>query len=95
MAEAAAMALAARIARALGLQQANYLTDNQLLVNFFNSNSLSTPPDRRIKPLTQDFIHSLEANQIKVYKIAREINITAHSLAKQAYRLETFPCVLL
>jgi ribonuclease HI len=91
MAEAAAMALAARIARALGLKQANYLTDNQLLVNFFNSNSLSMPPDRRKKPLTQDFIHSLEANQIKVYKIAREINITAHSLAKQAHRLLSQP----
>jgi hypothetical protein len=91
MAEAAAMALAARIAQALGLQQANYLTENQLLVNFFNSNSLSTPPDRRIKPHTQDFIHSLELNQIKVYKITREINITAHSLAKQAHRLLSQP----
>lgn len=91
MAEAAAMALAARTARALALQQANYLTESQLLVNFFNSNSLSTPPDQRIKPLTQDFIHSLEGNQIKVYKVERETNITAHSLATQAHRLLSQP----
>jgi hypothetical protein len=91
--EAAAMTLATRIDRALNLQQANYLTDNQLLVNFFNNNSHSDPPDWRMKPLTQEFIHSLGVNPIKVYKIARQMNSTSHSLAKQVHGLPAQPPV--
>jgi hypothetical protein len=59
--------------------------------NFFNNGNYLTPPDWRIKPLTQDFILSLQENQIEVYKIARAMNVTAHSLAKQAHRMLSNP----
>jgi hypothetical protein len=52
MAEAAALALAARIASVINLQRSNYLSDNDSSVKFFNSTDLSAPPDWRIKAIT-------------------------------------------
>ena len=45
MAEAAALALAAAVTAHLQIQRINFLSDNQELVNFFNSSDLSNPPD--------------------------------------------------
>ena len=58
MAEAPAMALAAAVTESLHLHNINFLSDNQELVNFFNNRDRSTPPDRRIKHLRQNFINS-------------------------------------
>lgn len=86
MAESAAMALAADICSALNLQSLVFLTDNQQLVTFFNSAEHSTPPSWDIKPYTQKFINVISANNSKVYKVARQLNITTHTLASQAFR---------
>jgi hypothetical protein len=87
MAEAAALALAARIASVINLQRSNYLSDNDSSVKFFNSTDLSAPPDWRIKAITQDFINTNGANQTKVFKIARDMNRSAHGSSKEAQRL--------
>jgi hypothetical protein len=87
MAEAAALALAARIASVINLQRSNYLSDNDSSVKFFNSTDLSAPPDWRIKAITQDFINTNGANQTKVFKNARDMNRLAHGSSKEAQRL--------
>jgi len=45
MAEAAALALAATIAKHLHLRQVSFLLDNQHLVNFLNNANPDEPPD--------------------------------------------------
>jgi hypothetical protein len=57
MAEAVALALAAVITNQLQLHHTNFLSDNQDLVEFFNSSNYSNPPDWRIKHLTQLFVN--------------------------------------
>jgi hypothetical protein len=52
MAEAAALAIGAHLLNALDVQQPFFLTDNQLLVNFFNGKDHADPPRWDIKPLT-------------------------------------------
>jgi len=52
------LALAAAVTESLHLHNINFLSDNQELVNFFNNRDRSTPPDRRIKHLRQNFINS-------------------------------------
>lgn len=85
MSEAAAMTLATKMASLLHLQMPNYLTYNQqLLVTFFNSVDHSTPPDWRIKTLTQQFINYNSGSNYSIYKFSRNTNRTAHILAKQA-----------
>jgi hypothetical protein len=51
MAEAAAIALAAAITAQLGLHDTNFLSDNEELVRFFNSDDHANPPQWRIKHL--------------------------------------------
>ena len=84
MAEAPAMALAAAVTESLHFHNINFLSDNQELVNFFNNRDRSTPPDWRIKHLTQNFINSTMQRNTSVFKI-RSQNQTAHTLAKQAF----------
>jgi len=52
MAEAAALAFAAAIASALGLKDITFLTDSQMLANYFNGQNLSCPPFWDAKPFT-------------------------------------------
>lgn len=87
MAEAAAMALAAEITERLNLNNINFLSDNQQLVQYFNSADLSTPPEWKIKHLAQIFINSTRQRNAKILKIGRTLNHTAHTLAKQAFDL--------
>jgi hypothetical protein len=84
MAEAAALALAAAIMDRLNLTGINYLSDNEQLVRFLNSDDHSNPPDWRIKPFTQVFNNHTTGTNVKVYKIHRSQNSTAHNLARQA-----------
>ena len=49
MAEAAALCLAARVAKQLSLSSVNFLTDNQSMPNFYNSRDLFNPPHWNIK----------------------------------------------
>jgi hypothetical protein len=83
MAEAAAMALAAKMVSLLHLQGTNFLTDNQLLVNFFNSQDHSSPSDWTIKRFTQQFLNHIAGLSCNIFKIPRDSNATAHMLARQ------------
>lgn len=85
MAEAAALALAAVLTERLHIQNTSFLSDNQELVNFLNSSDQSTPPDWRIKNLTHKFNDSTRQRNTRVFKIRRNLNLTAHTLAKQAF----------
>jgi hypothetical protein len=86
MAEASALAIAAKLLNALNVQQPFFLTDNQLLVNFFNGKDHTSPHRWDIKPWTQQFINYAAASRGKIYKIDTKQNITAHTLASQAYK---------
>jgi hypothetical protein len=86
MAEAAAMATAAKVSTALHLQAPNYLTDSQQLASYFNSADRSPTPDWRIRHITQNFINLTGNSNCKIFKISREQNVTAHTLARQASR---------
>ena len=61
------------------------IIDNQSLVTYINGASQTTLPDWGMKPLTHDFFNSNRGKQYKVFKISRTQNITARSLARQAY----------
>jgi hypothetical protein len=88
MAEASAMSLAAVITDRLQLQHTNFLSDNQELVQFFNSANYSNPPDWRIKHLTQTFVNHTQqrSTRTRTLKINRSLNQTAHTLARQAFQ---------
>jgi hypothetical protein len=86
MAEAAALALAATVTAHIQIQRINFLSDNQELVNFFNSSDLSHPPDWRIKHMTQHFINYNHSRSLRTYKISGVLNQTADTLARQALR---------
>lgn len=53
MAEAAAMALAAKLMNVLNFNDVCYLSDCSQLVQFLNVEDLSHPPDWRMKAFTQ------------------------------------------
>jgi hypothetical protein len=86
MAESAVLALAICLWRQLqiGLQNINFFTNNQLLVNCINGEHPSDPPDWRIKPYTQSIVASLQ-DSYKVLKISRNQNHMAHSLATRVF----------
>jgi hypothetical protein len=84
MAEAASLALAAAIINNLNLTEVNYLSDCEQLVHFLNKDDLSNPPDWRIKHFTQLFSNHSAEGSTKLYKVHRRLNITAHTLARQA-----------
>jgi hypothetical protein len=86
MAEAAAMAFAASISSLLQAEEVSFLTDSQILVNYFNGPDLSSPPHWEAKPFTQRFINSVANKRIPVLKVQRSMNTTAHTLASQALR---------
>jgi len=81
MAEAAALALAAALVQRLQFTGTNFLSDNQQLGSFLNSPDHSTPPDWRMKHLTQQYITSSDQGNFRIFKIPRNINQTAHMLA--------------
>jgi hypothetical protein len=83
MAEVAALALASRVVSAIGIQSPFFLTDNQQLVSFFNENDLTTP-HWEVKPFTQSFINHISSINVKIFKVPRKLNTTAHVLASQA-----------
>lgn len=84
MAEAAALALAARIISALDIHAPTFLLDNRQLVTFFNGKDIDNPPHWEIKLFTQSFINLMSNRNSKILKISRKLNTTAHILATQA-----------
>jgi hypothetical protein len=86
MAEAAGLALGASIISTLHIGEASFLSDNQVLVDYFNSGDLNLPPHWEIKPFTQRFLNALANRRVQVHKIARDLNPSAHLLATQALR---------
>lgn len=84
MAEAAALAFAATACCSLQIGDISFLTDNQLLVSYFNGSDLSFPPHWGIKPFTQSFLNSVNNKKVQVLKIQRSMNVTAHSLAQSS-----------
>lgn len=93
MAEAASLALAAWIISLLRMEDITFLTDSQLLVNFFNGLGFSSPPHWDIKPLTQRFLNAVANTDVQVLKIDRSFNVTAHTLANQAFRSTEGQCI--
>jgi len=63
MAEAVALAFAAAISSALQIDEIPFLTDCQLLVNFFNGADLKSPPYWEAKPFTQSFLNSVASRR--------------------------------
>ena len=86
MAEALAMSLASKISARLDLDKINYFTDNLILASYLNGGNMESPSDWRIKPYTQIFINNGKNRDTRVLKIDRRLNITAHSLATQAFK---------
>jgi hypothetical protein len=93
MAEAASLALAAWIISLLRMEDITFLTDSQLLVNFFNGLDFSSPPHWDIKPFTQRFLNAVANTDVQVLKIDRSFNVTAHTLANQAFRSTEGQCI--
>ena len=56
------------------------------LINFFNGKDHTNPPQWDIKLFTQSFINIISANEGKIFKIDRKLNIMAHVLASQTYK---------
>jgi len=84
MAEAAALALAAVLNDALNFNNTAFLSDCQQLVDFLSLNDHTHPPDWRIKFFTQLFINCSARSHAQIFKISRNLNSTADSLARQA-----------
>ena len=81
VAEAAVLALAARIAFTLGILYPKFLSDNQQLVAFFNGNDHTNPPHWEIKGFIQSFINHSSRNNANIFKVHRKLNTTAHVVA--------------
>jgi len=92
MAESAGMALAAEISSLLGISDISFLTDSQLLASFFNESDFVSPPRWDIKPYTQKFLNATANYNWKVLKVQRDLNVTAHVLANQAFRSLSTNC---
>jgi len=84
MGEAAALALGASIVQALQIPYCNFLSDSQQLVHFLHQENQQNPPQWRIKPFTQVFTNTATTLQTQLFKINRNQNTTADTLAKQA-----------
>jgi ribonuclease HI len=84
MAEAAALALAAFIATKMEFTQVSFLTDSSQLVTFLSAADHNNPPDWRMKTYTQIFDNCAPSIHPQLYKISRNDNSMADSLAKDA-----------
>jgi hypothetical protein len=84
MAEAAALALAAALNEAFTFNNTTFLSDCQQLVDFLNQNDHTHPLDWRIKSFTQIFDNCSAQRHAQIFKINRNLNSTADSLARQA-----------
>jgi hypothetical protein len=98
MAEAAALALAAIVNERMNLSRTNFLADNLQLVQFLNASDISNPPDWRIKYYTQIFSNCTGQSGAEIFKINRNLNQTADTLARQALAVSqhqnpNFACV--
>jgi hypothetical protein len=85
---------AASISSLLQAEEVSFLTDSQILVNYFNGPDLSSPPHWEAKPFTQRFINSVANKRIPVLKVQRSMNTTAHTLASQALKHSGTLCTL-
>jgi hypothetical protein len=84
MAEAAALALAARVNDSLNFDNTTFLSDCQQLVHFLNQQDQTHPPEWRMKPFTQSFTNLSTHRHGKILKINRSLNTTADGLARLA-----------
>ena len=84
-AEAASLALASSIIKALNIANFNYFSDCQQLVQFLNMQDLANTPEWTIRPFTQVFCNNSATTSSRIIKINIRLNTTAHTLARQAY----------
>ena len=87
MAEAGALALAARIAVSMGYTNVSFFSDSSQLVQFLSTHDHSHSPDWRMKNFTQEYDNSTASIQSNLYKINRAENLVADSLARNALPL--------
>jgi hypothetical protein len=87
MAEAGALALAARVAVNMGYTNVSFFSDCRQLVQFLSSQDHSNPPEWRMKNFTQEYDTSSVTIHSKLYKINRAQNLEADSLARLAVSL--------
>jgi hypothetical protein len=84
MAEAASLALASEVTKAMNIQHCHFLSDCRQLVHFLGTQDLTNPPDWRSKPFTQRFTINATQTHSRVHNINRNLNSTADHLARQA-----------
>jgi hypothetical protein len=84
MAEAAALALAVKLAQNLHFDNISFLSDCSQLVNFLNSHDRDNIPDWRIQAFTQVFHNFASNHQANIYRISRTISSTPDALARKA-----------
>jgi len=85
IAEAAALALTARVNESLNFDNTTFLSDCQQSVHFLDQQDHTHPPDWRIKFFTQSFTNCSVHRRAKILKINRNLNTTADGLARQAF----------
>ena len=83
MAEAAVLALAAALNEALQFSSTTFLSDCPQMVDFLYQNDHTHPPEWWMKLFTQQFINCSTRRHSQIFKIPRNLNSTADSLAKQ------------
>jgi hypothetical protein len=93
-AEAQALELAAQIGKSLQVEEANFLTDNQILANALTRRDPTNYPGHWIiRPNLYQFLDHLQGIKARVFKIRRENNIVAHRQAQEAFNSHrTGPC---
>lgn len=85
MAEAGALAIAARIAASLNYTDLSFLTDSSQLAHFISVPDHNHPPEWRMKIYTQDYDIYATTIRAHLYKINRVDNVTADHLTRLAY----------
>ena len=84
-AEANALLLGAKLARALNLQRANLITDNEVLAKTARTASLRHSPGHwSLRPVLAEFADVTQGINCSILKISRQNNKVADKLAKMA-----------
>ena len=84
-AEANALLLGAKLARALNLQRANLITDNEVLAKTARTASLRHSPGHwSLRPVLAEFADVTQGITSSILKISRQNNKVADKLAKMA-----------
>jgi hypothetical protein len=86
-AEASALLLSAKLAAAINLRRPIFITDNEVLATTANMGDLVHSPGHwSLRPILTDFIASATNMTHSIFKIGRDANSVADTLAKKIRR---------